>query len=146
MNRLSMVYLIILGEYFNLNELNYLASKLEELSNADIELYEAIVNIGGHTNSIMDPINLVDNLDCFQCLWDVNNESDLGYYWIEESGYYNLNNLGNLAKYFDYDKFGHDMALDQERVFTNSGYVYVTGDRFYEHYDSKDIPGEYYII
>ena len=91
-----------IGEYSNLKELNYLASKLEELSNADIEFYEAIVNIDEHTNSIMNLINLVDNLDYFQCLSNISDEYDLGFYWIAESGCYSLKELDNLSNYFDY--------------------------------------------
>jgi hypothetical protein len=102
-----------ISEYSNLDELNYLACKLDELSHDEIETYEAAIDIGGHIQSVADLINLVDNLDCFQCLWNVNDEYDLGYYWIEESGGYNLKELGNLANYFDYERYGHDIALEQ---------------------------------
>lgn len=126
-----------ISEYSNLNELNYLASKLEELSNNDIQIYEAAIDIGGNVQSIDDLINLVDNLDCFQCLWNVNDEYDLGYYWIEESGCYNLKELGNLANYFDYEKYGHDIVLEQGGTFCSCGYVYHTGESFIEYYDGK---------
>ncbi|OCG05259.1 antirestriction protein ArdA [Gilliamella sp. wkB112] len=135
-----------ISEYSNLNELNYLASKLEELSNNDIEIYEAIIDIGGHVQSVADLINLVDNLDCFQCLWNVNDEYDLGYYWIEESGGYNLKELGNLANYFDYEKYGHDIALEQGGTFYSSGYVYHTGESFTEDYDGKYVPEKYCVL
>lgn len=50
----------------------------------------------------MDPINLVDNLDYFQCLSNISDEYDLGFYWIAESGCYSLKELDNLSNYFDY--------------------------------------------
>ncbi|GAA5107613.1 hypothetical protein GCM10023211_08930 [Orbus sasakiae] len=135
-----------ISEYSNLNELNYLASKLEEMSNNDIEIYEAVIDIGGHVQSVADLINLVDNLDCFQCLWNVNDEYDLGYYWIEESGGYNLKELGNLVNYFDYEKYGHDIVLEQGGTFCSCGYVYHTGERSVEYYDGEDVPDEYYVL
>lgn len=135
-----------ISEYSNLNELNYLASRLEELSSNDIEIYEAVIDIGGHVQSVADLINLVDNLDCFQCLWNVSDEYDLGFYWIEESGCYNLKDLGNLANYFDYEKYGRDIALEQGGTFCSSGYVYHTGESFNEDYDGKCVPEEYCVL
>lgn len=41
------------------------------------------------------------------------NEYDLGYYLIEESGCYNLKELGNLTNYFNYEKYGHNIKLEQ---------------------------------
>lgn len=135
-----------ISEYSNLNELNYLASKLEELSNDDIEIYEVAIELGCHVQSVADLINLVDNLDCFELLPDIHDEYDLGYYWIEESGCYNLKELGNLVNYFDYEKYGRDVALEQSGTFCSSGYVYDTGESFIEDYDGKDVPEEYCVL
>lgn len=135
-----------ISEYSNLNELNYLASKLEELSNDDIEIYEVAIELGCHVQSVADLINLVDNLDCFELLPDIHDEYDLGYYWIEESGCYNLKELGNLVNYFDYEKYGRDIALEQSGTFCSSGYIYDTGESFIEDYDRKDVPEEYCVL
>lgn len=135
-----------ISEYSNINELNYLSSKLEELSNNDIQIYEAAIELGCHVQSVKDLINLVDNLDCFQCLWDVNDEYELGYYWIEESGCYNLKELGNLSYYFDYERYGHDIALEQGGTFSSCGYVYQTGESFTEYYEGKHVPEEYCLL
>lgn len=135
-----------ISEYSNLNELNYLASKLEELSNDDIEIYEVAIELGCHVQSVADLINLVDNLDCFELLPDIHDEYDLGYYWIEESGCYNLKELGNLVNYFDYEKYGRDVALEQSGTFCSSGYIYDTGESFIEDYDGKDVPEEYCVL
>lgn len=135
-----------ISEYGNLNELNYLASKLEELDMYDTERYQAIAHLGDFIYSIKDLINLIDNLDCFEHLANVHNEYDLGYYWIEESGCYNVSELGHLANYIDYERFGHDIDLEQGGIFTHTGYVYRNGDTFSEYYDGKDIPEEYRLI
>ncbi|MWP46309.1 antirestriction protein ArdA [Gilliamella sp. Pas-s27] len=135
-----------ISEYSNLNELNYLACKLEELSNDDIEIYEAAIELGCHVQSVADLIHLVDNLDCFELLPDIHDEYDLGYYWIEESGCYNLKELGNLVNYFDYEKYDRDVALEQSGTFCSSGYIYDIGESFTEDYDGKDVPEKYCVL
>lgn len=137
---------LCIGEYSDLNELNYLASRLEELNNHDIEIYEAVIDMGGYVQSVADLINLIDNLACFVCLCGVSDDYDLGYYWIEESGADNLDALGNLAYYFDYDKYGHDIALELGGAFYLGHYVYPTGEQFIQEYDGKDVPAAYCIL
>ncbi|HHL1296102.1 TPA: antirestriction protein ArdA, partial [Klebsiella pneumoniae] len=90
-------------------------------------LYQAAIEIGSSTSSIHDLIHLADNLDSFQQLAGVNNEYDLGYYWIEESGCYDLAQLGHLSHYFDYERYGRDVCLEQGGIFHSGGYVYHTG-------------------
>ena len=116
-----------ISEYSVLDELNTLATKLTELSCDEIYLYQAVIEMGGYVSSIDDLIHLTDKLDFFQRLGDVNNEYDLGYYWIEESGCYDLEQFGGLSHYFDYERYGRDICLEQGGVFCCGGYVYHTG-------------------
>ena len=74
------------------------------------------------------------------------NDSDLGYYWIEESGAYDLESMGSLANYIDYERFGRDIRLDEGGTFSNVGYVRSNGDSFTEHYDGMEIPEEYRVF
>ncbi|MDL2324526.1 antirestriction protein ArdA [Ruminococcaceae bacterium OttesenSCG-928-A16] len=136
-----------LPEYANLDELNYLAVCLEELDKWDFEKYEAVLESGMQVSSVGDAINLTDNMDCFEYLQGVHDEGDLGYYWIEDSGCYDLKGMGNLASYFDYEKFGRDIALDEGGTFTNSGYVTGGRDNFTEFYSGiEDIPEEHKVF
>lgn len=135
-----------LPEYADINELNMLASKLEELDSDDIVKYEAVLEAGEYTQSLRDLINLTDNLDCFSLLIDIHNESDLGYYWIEESGCYDLSILSNLANYVDYEKFGRDIALDEGGSFVSQGYLYDSGEPFNDNYSGQRIPDEYRVL
>ncbi|MEW2740782.1 antirestriction protein ArdA [Providencia rettgeri] len=114
-------------EHSLLEELNALATQLTMLSPDEIDLYQAAIEIGSSANSIHDLIHLADNLDSFQQLEGVNDEYDLGYYWIEESGCYDLDSLGDLLRYFDYERYGHDICLEQGGIFYGGGYVYHTG-------------------
>ena len=54
-----------LGEYENLDELNYLASKLDEMSQGEYEQFQAAMEIGDHSGSLQEIINLTENLDCY---------------------------------------------------------------------------------
>ena len=77
----------------------------------------------------------------------VQNDYDLGYYWIEESGCYDTSNLGALANYIDYEGFGRDIRYEEGGVFGDNGYVRSNGGRFVDIYDGdiENIPEEYRI-
>mgnify|MGYP000361505708 CR=1 FL=1 len=107
----------LLGEYESLSELNYLAGKIMELDESE-DFWQAVLDLGENTGSVRDLINLTENMDCFDYLPGVTDDSDLGYYWIEESG-----------------------------CFTDNGYVRSNGGRFVDIYDGniENIPEEYRI-
>ncbi len=90
-----------LGEYENLDELNHLACLLSELDQGELEKFEAALNIGAHTASVADIINLAQNLDCFEFYPDIETEEDLGRYWAED-----LPIPAELKDYFDYGAYG----------------------------------------
>lgn len=138
----------LLGEYESLDELNYLASRIEELDKYEWETFNAAVEMGEYTGSVKDLINLTENLDCYNFYSDIHNDEDLGYYWIEESGVYDTKAMGNLSSYIDYEAFGRDIRLDEGGTFTDNGYVVNNQDRFIEQYsgDHEEIPDEYRVF
>ena len=73
-----------LGEYESLDELNYLAHLLEEMTPAELEKLEAVMDAGEYTSSVRDLINLTQNLDCFDFYSDVNSEEELGRMYIQD--------------------------------------------------------------
>ncbi len=73
-----------LGEYENLDELNYLASKLDEMDQSDYAKFQAAMEIGDYTSSLQEIINLTENLDCYEVYPDIHDYDDLGRYYIEE--------------------------------------------------------------
>jgi antirestriction protein len=111
-----------IGEYDNINTLNEIAERLEALDQFDIEKLKAIFEHDSY--SMKDLKRIIDNLDEWTLLTDVNTYEDLGYYWIEESGYYDLSSMGNLAYYFDYEMFGRDVSLESSGGFTKYGFLY----------------------
>ena len=138
----------MLGEYESLDKLNYLAGRLEELDKWDQEKLVAIMDSGcDEVGDIDDLINLTYNLDCYDFIPDIHDASDLGYYYVHEAGIYDEKELGPLANYIDYERFGRDVAMDENGRFTDEGYVRNTGDRWNRMYDGsrEDIPDEYRI-
>lgn len=133
----------LLGEYANLDELNYLASKLDDMSQDEYERFQAAMEIGEHTGSIQELINLTENLDCYDIYPDIHDHDDLGRYYIEELDAMQVPE--HLRNYIDYEAYGRDIALEESGQFTELGYVRDTGDRFDEVYDGhrESIPWEY---
>ena len=136
----------LLGEYANLDELNYLASKLDDMSQDEYERFQAAMEIGDHTGSIQELINLTENLDCYDVYPDIHDHNDLGRYYIEELDAMQVPE--HLRNYIDYEAYGRDIALEESGQFTDLGYVRDTGDSFHEYYDGErgSIPEEYRVM
>ena len=134
------------GEYESLDELNYLASKIEELEPHEYEQFQAAMQASDYTGSIKDVINLIDNLDKYDVYPGVDDEANLGRYYIEELGAMEVPE--HLADYIDYEAYGRDMAINDSGQFTAYGYVRDTQDPFIENYDGnrENIPEEYRVM
>ena len=135
-----------LGEYENLDELNYLASKLDEMSDSEYAQFQAGMEMGDHCGSLQEIINLTENLDCYEIYPDIEDYDDLGRYYIEELEVMQIPE--HLQNYIDYEAYGRDVAMDENGSFTDQGYVRDTGDRFCEYYDGErgSIPDEYRVM
>ena len=135
-----------LGEYENLDELNYLASKLDEMSQGEYEQFQAAMEIGDHSGSLQEIINLTENLDCYDIYPDIHDHDDLGRYYIEELDAMQVPE--HLRNYIDYEAYGRDVALEEGGEFTDLGYVRDTGSSFHEYYDGEhgSIPEEYRVM
>ena len=135
-----------LGEYESLDKLNYLASRLEELSSDELEKYKAVLDSADIPESGIDGlINLTFNLDRYDIYPDISDEEDLGRYYVEESGIYDTKAMGALANYIDYEAFGRDVALDEGGHFTDHGYIRDDYSSWEYEFDGEldSIPAEY---
>lgn len=135
-----------LGEYENLDELNYLAAKLDDMTQGEYEQFQAAMEVGDHCGSLQEIINLTENLDCYDVYPDINDYDDLGRYYIEELDAMQVPEY--LRNYIDYEAYGRDVALDENGQFTSYGYVWDTGGSFVEIYDGnrENIPEEYRVM
>lgn len=130
-----------LGEYENLDALNYLASLIDGLDEHEVEKLEAVLEFGEYTGSVKDLINLTQNLDNYDLYPSVSSEEDYGYYLIEDCRALEIPE--SVRPYFDYEAFGRDCSLDESSMFTDNGYVLNNGGSFIEHYGGReDLPKE----
>lgn len=106
------------GEYVSIDYVNEITKALE---NWDEDLLKAACEIWD-IDEILN--NSPDNYSFYS---DIRNDYDLGYYWIEESGCYDLSKLGNLSNYFDYEAFGRDIRFESYGGFTSYGWIEYIG-------------------
>ena len=135
-----------LGEYENLDELNYLASKLDEMGQGEYAQFQAAMEVGDHSGSLQEIINLTDNLDCYDLYPSIQDYDDLGRYYIDELDAMQVPE--HLRNYIDYEAYGRDVALEEGGDFTDLGYIRDTGSSFHEFYDGEpgSIPEEYRVM
>lgn len=76
----------------------------------------------------------------------LNNFKTLGVRTEPLSGY-SEKDLGPLANYIDYERYGRDIAMDEQGRFTDEGYVRVASERWDRQFNGEidDIPDEYRI-
>lgn len=134
-----------LGEYESIDELNYLASLLDDMEEWELKKFSAAVELGNHTENVKDLINLTQNLDCYEFYPGVTDNKELGCYLIDELDWETIPE--SLESYFDYEAYGRDFSINEDGDFYKSGYVSRNDMDFTEHYsDRSDIPDEYRIF
>ena len=129
-----------------LDELNYLGNLLAMQRDEDRDKFTAAVALGERAGNVKDLINLAQNLDCYWLYPTVQNEEDYGYYLIDELDELELPE--EAKKYFMYEDYGRDAAINDGGRFTEQGYIYNNKNTFTEWYNGKesDIPREYRVM
>ena len=128
----------------SMDELNYLGKLLEMQRDEDKAKFAAAVTLGEYAGNLKDLINLAQNLDCYWLYPTVQSEEDYGYYLIDELDELELPE--EAKKYFMYEEYGRDAAINDGGRFTEQGYVYNNKNTFSEWYNGRDIPKEYRIM
>ena len=128
----------------SMDELNYLGKLLEMQRDEDKAKFAAAVTLGEYAGNLKDLINLAQNLDCYWIYPTVQSEEDYGYYLIDELD--DLELPEEAKKYFMYEEYGRDAAINDGGRFTEQGYVYNNKNTFSEWYNGRDIPKEYRIM
>ena len=130
----------------SVDELNYLGKLLEMQRDEEKDKFTAAVTHGERAGNIKNLINLAQNLDCYWLYPGVQNEEDYGYYLIDELDELELPE--EAKKYFMYEDYGRDAAINEGGRFTEQGYIYNNKNTFTEWYNGKesDIPREYKVM
>ena len=130
----------------SIDELNYLGKLLEMQRDEDKAKFAAAVTLGEYAGNLKDLINLAQNLDCYWIYPTVQSEEDYGYYLIDELDELELPE--EAKRYFMYEEYGRDAAINDGGRFTEQGYIYNNKNTFSEWYNGResDIPKEYRIM
>lgn len=106
------------GEYQSVQSINGAAEFLLELEkDGRLEAFVAMTEVFGV------PVALTADYDDVSLYPDVHDDHDLGFYWVEESGIYDLNAMGTLASYIDYERLGRDIRLESNGGFSAYGWL-----------------------
>jgi hypothetical protein len=135
-----------LGEYESLDEINYLAVKLDALFSHEIEKLEAVLQLES-IGDIGDVINLLedDNMGKYIFTSEIENDSDIGFHHAENGGY-NIAGIGELANYINFDRLGSDIRHSEGGIFvTPRGYIKDNGESTSKVYDGS-VPEEYRVF
>ena len=130
-----------LGEHEHPDELNYLGKLLEMQFDDDREKFAAAIALDDHASSVEELINLAQNLDCYWIYPSVHNEEEYGHYLVDELEEPELPE--EAKKYFMYEEYGRDAAINDGGRFTEQGYIYNNQNTFTRWYDGRDVPEEY---
>lgn len=107
------------GEYENLDTLNEIAERIEELDEEESKVAKALMSDLGYTlDEAIDKVNSGD----YRIYSNCNDMTDVAYAVVEECDY--LRNVPEtVARYFDYEAFGRDLGIDGTYIFTDDNEV-----------------------
>ena len=110
-----------LSEYTSIEALNGFAERLDELKSWEVEKLAAVLEYES-VSSITDIMDIIEHLDDFEVLTDVEDDEGLGRYYAEELC--TLNAVPeHLRSYFVYEAYGRDIRLESVGCYTSYGYV-----------------------
>ena len=133
-----------LGEFVPIDELNYLASRIAELTPEEREKFTAAVSHGEYGDNMQDLINLTYNLDCYDFLPDVRTEEEYGRWLVDHRQEFRLPEKAKL--YFDYESYGEDTCINEGGDFSELGYIYNNRTKFQQIYDGQHVPEKYKVF
>ena len=110
----------VISEYSSVVALNELAQRLEDLSADEADKLGAVLEYEA-CRSVSEVLELLDELDDFDLLTDVNDDEDLGYYYADE--YCSIDIPEHVQPYFDYEAYGRDIRLESSCLYTSCGFL-----------------------
>lgn len=110
-----------ISEYASISDLNKLAERVDGLADYDYEKLAAVLECESSTR-IMEILELIDDLDNFDLLADVDSDEGLAEYYLD-NGYIFCDVPDNIKYYLDLQRLGRDIRLESNMCFTSYGAV-----------------------
>lgn len=122
---------------------NYLAARLSDLTQAQTELLEAMLEaLPDVLHSAARVIDFCDNTGVYELYEGVHTPQDLARYYIYESG--SVQMPEEWAEGIDLKKFGKNLEKHEPGHYTKHGYLIATGADWTPVFEtSGEVPAEY---
>lgn len=133
-----------LGEFVPIDELNYLVSRIAELTPEERPKFTAAVSRGEYGDSMQDLINLTYNLGCYEFFPDVRTEEEYGRWLVDHRREFRLPEKARL--HFDYESYGEDTCINEGGDFSALGCIYNNRTKFQQVYDGQHVPETYKVF
>ena len=129
----------------DVDELNFLAARLEKLDAAELaELNAALTSPQSNFHSIGHIIDYPDNVDYYVHLPDVTSTGQLGDYYLNRSGMVDMPEEWKAGIFLP--RFGLHIANTEHGVFTDYGYLVKSGDEWQRVHEGQPVPEEYRVM
>ncbi len=129
----------------DVDELNFLAARLEKLDAAELaELNAALTNPQSEFHSIGQITDYPDNVDFYVHLPDVTGTGQLGDYYLNRSGMVDMPEEWKAGIFLP--RFGLHIANTEHGVFTDYGYLVKSGDEWQRVHEGQPVPEEYRVM
>jgi len=130
-----------------IDELNYLAHFLCEFGETDRAAFAAAIEAGEHTKNLVDIINLAQNVECYNVVEEIYDWEDYGKYVAKEECNVNIDYLGALEGYVDFEGFGEDFARSHGGYLLDNKFLETNCATFVAGYDGNlaNIPDRFRI-
>lgn len=141
--RFAIPYNIVMAS--NVDELNFLASRLETLSTGErAELNAALQAPQSELSNIGRITDFPENVEYYVHLPDVRGPAQLGDYYLNRSGMVDIPEEWKGG--IDTAQFGRYVAQQEQGVFTEYGYLVKSGDAWQKVHEGQPVPEEYRVL
>ena len=110
-----------ISEYASISDLNELAEKIDGLSDCDYEKLGAVLECES-CMTIAEILEIIDQLDSFDLLTEVEDDEALGEYYAEVGCIFH-GIPDSISRYFDFSSYGRDIRLESNMCYTSYGAV-----------------------
>ena len=128
----------------NVDELNFLSARIEQLDPAEIGKLNAAVQRENGFENIGQIIDFTYNADYFVHIPKIHTYRDLGDYYLNQSGIVQMPEEWKNG--IDLTTFGRNAAGKEKGAFTEYGYIVESGDEWERQFEGREVPEEYCIM
>ena len=128
----------------DLDKINFLASRLEELTPEQLEKLDAVMHSDFKPDSLDGLIDHTYNTDFYSHIPGIFSYKELGDYFLNDSGKVQMPEHWKAG--IDKEDFGYNAALHEDGKLTDYGYIARSGTEWKELYTGNETPEQYRIM